>query len=148
LVIDDLPEMFFAVGWHSRCRTNNMDKTELKERTARFALDVLDFCRSIRNVWEGRRIGDQLFDAATSVAANYRSACRGRSKAEFVAKLGIVVEEADESEFWLAFAGRARLGNPQARGRLLEEAGELLAIFSASQLTARYGRQQLRRSAA
>jgi four helix bundle protein len=118
-----------------------MNQTELKERTARFALDVLDFCRSIRNLWEGRRIGDQLFDAASSVAANYRSACRGRSKAEFIAKLGVVVEEADESEFWLSFAGRARLGNPQTRGTLLQEAGELLAIFGASQITAKYGRK-------
>jgi four helix bundle protein len=118
-----------------------MDQTELKERTARFALDALDFCRSIRHLWEGRRIGDQLFDAASSVAANYRSACRGRSKAEFIAKLGVVVEEADESEFWLSFAGRARLGNPQTRGTLLQEAGELLAIFGASQITAKYGRK-------
>jgi four helix bundle protein len=118
-----------------------MDQTELKERTTRFALDNLDFCRSIRHLWEGRRIGDQLFDAASSVAANYRSACRGRSKAEFIAKLGVVVEEADESEFWLAFAGRARLGSPKTRGELLQEAGELLAIFSASQITAKYGRK-------
>jgi four helix bundle protein len=118
-----------------------VDQTQLKERTARFALNALDFCRSIRNTWEGRRIGDQLFDAASSVAANYRSACRGRSKAEFVAKLGIVVEEADESEFWLVFAGRACLGDPQTRVRLLEEARELLAIFAASQITAKYGRR-------
>jgi hypothetical protein len=54
---------------------------------------------------------------------------------------GVVVEEADESEFWLAFAGRARLGNPKTRGELLQEAGELLAIFSASQITAKYGRE-------
>ena len=134
------------LDWHSQCSPNDVDQTELKERTARFALDVLDFCRSIRNLWEGRRIGDQLFDAASSVAANYRSACRGRSKAEFIAKLGIVVEEADESEFWLAFAGRARLGNPQTRGTLLQEAGELLAIFSASQITAKYRRADSLRS--
>jgi four helix bundle protein len=127
--------------WHPQCSSRDVDQTELKERTGRFALDVLDFCRSIRNIWEGRRIGDQLFDAASSVAASYRSACRGRSKAEFIARLGIVVEEADESEFWLAFAGRARLGNALTRGKLLQEAGELLAIFSASQITAKYGRE-------
>jgi four helix bundle protein len=118
-----------------------MDQTQLKARTARFALEVLAFCRSIRNTWEGRRIGNQLFDAASSVAANYRSACRGRSKAEFIAKIGLVAEEADESEFWLDFAGRSGLGNAENRDKLLLEAGELLAIFSASQITAKYGRR-------
>lgn len=117
-----------------------MNQAELKERTARFALRVLNFCRSIRNTWEGRRLGDQLFDAASSVAANYRSACRGRSKAEFIAKIGIVVEEADESEYWLVFAGQAGLGDQRTREELLHEARELLAIFAASQITAKFGR--------
>jgi four helix bundle protein len=116
-----------------------MNQAELKERTARFALRVLNFCRSIRNTWEGRRIGDQLFDAASSVAANYRSACRGRSKAEFIAKIWIVVE-ADESEYWLVFAGQAGLGAQRTREELLHEARELLAIFASSQITAKFGR--------
>jgi four helix bundle protein len=90
-----------------------MNQADLKERTTRFALDVLYFCRSIQETWEGRRIGRQLFDAASSVAANYRSACRARSKAEFIAKLGIVVEEADESEFWLRFAAKASIAAPK-----------------------------------
>ena len=124
-----------------RALPTGINQGELKERTARFALRVLNFCRSIRNTWEGRRIGDQLFDAAGSVAANYRSACRGRSKAEFIAKIGIVVEEADESEYWLLFAGKAELGDQRTREELLHEAGELLAIFAASQITAKFGRQ-------
>ena len=117
-----------------------MNQADLKERTTRFALDVLYFCRSIQDTWEGRRIGGQLFDAASSVAANYRSACRARSKAEFIAKLGNVVEEADESEFWLGFAAKASIAAPNACRPLMTEAGELLAIFAASQKTAKYGR--------
>jgi four helix bundle protein len=117
-----------------------VNQAQLKARTLQFALDVLNFCRSIRNTWEGRRIGDQLFDAASSVAANYRAACRGRSKAEFIAKIGIVVEEADESEYWLIFAGQAGLGDRRTREGLLNEAAELLAIFAASQITAKFGR--------
>jgi len=120
-----------------------VSQAQLKARTVQFALDILNFCRSIRNTWEGRRIGDQLFDAASSVAANYRAACRGRSKAEFIAKIGIVVEEADESEYWLISAGKAGLGDRQAREGLLNEAVELLAIFAASQITAKFGRRPI-----
>ena len=123
-----------------------MNQAQLKARTLQFALDILNFCRSIRNTWEGRRIGDQLFDAASSVAANYRAACRGRSKAEFIAKIGIVVEEADESEYWLIFAGKAGLADGRTHEGLLNEATELLAIFAASQITAKFGRQPNRQS--
>ena len=119
----------------------DVDQAQLKARTARFALNVLEYCRTIRSTWEGRRLGEQLFDSATSVAANYRSACRGRSKAEFVAKLGIAVEEADETGFWLGLASSANLGNSEVRANLLTEARELLAILAASQLTAKYGRR-------
>lgn len=129
--------MAFALQTVSR-----VTQGQLKERTERFALEVLFFCRSIRNTWEGRRIGAQLFDAASSVAANYRSACRARSKAEFIAKLGIVVEEADESEFWLGFAAKANIAAANACRPLMTEAGELLAIFAASQRTAKYGRRR------
>jgi hypothetical protein len=68
------------------------------------------------------------------------TACRARSKAEFIAKLGLVVEEADQSEFWLGFSAKANAGNPEACRVLLIEAGELLAIFAASQKTAKYRR--------
>lgn len=78
----------------------------LKERTQLFAESVVKLIRELPNTLEGRRIGGQLFDAATSVAANYRAACKARSHAEFVAKIGIVLEEADESEFWLNFIAR------------------------------------------
>jgi four helix bundle protein len=86
---------------------------------------------------ESRMIGKQVLRAGTSVAANYRAAGRARSKAEFVAKMGVVVEEADETVFWLELLIDAGIV-PRARMEsLLSEANELLAIFSASHLTAR-----------
>ena len=78
-----------------------MDENELKNRTKVFAKDIIKLCRLLPNNREGRLIGNQLFRSGTSVAANYRAACRGRSKAEFISKLAIVEEEADESMFWL-----------------------------------------------
>jgi len=78
-----------------------MTPKELKDRTKRFAVDVIHLCRELPPTVDGRRLGQQLLDAGTSVAANYRASCRARSRAEFIAKLGVVLEEADESLFWL-----------------------------------------------
>ncbi len=78
-----------------------MDERELKERTKQFALRIIKLVESLPKTITGRAIGGQLVRCGTSVGANYRYACRGRSRAEFIAKLGIVVEEADESAFWL-----------------------------------------------
>ncbi len=75
--------------------------TVLKDRTKAFALRILKLCRSLPKTDEARTIGRQLLRSGTSVAANYRAVCRARSKAEFVAKIGVVVEEADETAFWL-----------------------------------------------
>jgi four helix bundle protein len=109
----------------------------LKARTKRFALDVLSFI----DEWPRRPSHDhvayQLCKAATSVGANYRAACRGRSKAEFAAKIGLVLEEADESLFWLEIADERHLGGEAERRRLLMEADELTAIFVTSNVTAR-----------
>jgi four helix bundle protein len=83
----------------------------------------------------GRAIGNQLVRSATSVGANYRAACRSRSRAEFAAKLGIVAEEADESVYWLELISEAKL-LPEAKVRdLLEEANELTAIFTSARRT-------------
>lgn len=92
--------------------------------------------RELPNTLEGRRVGAQLFDAGTSVASNYRAACRARSHAEFVAKIGLVVEESDECTFWLAFLGRTQIMPEPVVRSLLQEAEELLAIFAASHRTA------------
>ena len=78
-----------------------MNEKELKNRTKKFALRIMKLVHALPNTIDGRAIGNQLIRAGTSVGANYRSACRGRSKAEFIAKLGIVEEEADESAFWM-----------------------------------------------
>ena len=102
----------------------------------RFSLATAAFCRALSTSWEGRRIADQLFRAATSVGANHRAACRARSRREFIAKLGLVVEEADESLFWLEFTERAGLQQGPTLTRLQEEASELLRIFVASSRTA------------
>jgi four helix bundle protein len=86
-----------------------MTPKELKDRTGRFAVDVVHLTRELPNTLDGRRIGQQFLDAGTSAAANYRSACRPRSHAEFIAKLGNVEEESDETLFWLELMVDSRL---------------------------------------
>jgi four helix bundle protein len=109
----------------------------LKERSKQLALRIVRLFRSLPRTEEARVIGKQLLRSGTSVAANYRAVCRARSKAEFVAKMGVVVEEADETVFWLELLRDGGiLAAPQPDG-LLAEANELLAIFAASQRTAR-----------
>ncbi len=110
----------------------------MKARTKKFALDVLavvDDCNLSRP--GDLRICTQLCEAATSVAANYRAACRGRSRREFAAKIGVVLEEADESQFWLERGEARNLGRSNLRARLLQESTELTAIFTASNITVR-----------
>ena len=110
-----------------------MDKKGLKDRTKRFALRVIRLVRALPNTVEGREIGKQLLRCGTSVAANYRSACRARSKVEFLSKLGIVEEEADESVFWLELIIDAELLDRKQVEPLLNEANELTAIMVSSQ---------------
>lgn len=114
-----------------------MTPKELKDRTKRFAVNVIQLCRELPPTLDGRRLGGQLIDSATSVAANYRAACRGRSRAEFIAKLGTVLEEADESLFWLELIVDAKLLPLTRVERLLIEGDELTAIFTAAVRTAK-----------
>lgn len=109
----------------------------LKERTKHFAIRIVKMFRSLPRTEEARVIGRQVLRSGTSVAANYRAVCRARSKAEFVAKMGVVVEEIDETVFWLELLAEAKIIQPHRLGDLLIEANELLAIFAASQHTAR-----------
>jgi four helix bundle protein len=109
---------------------------DLRERTMRFALDAMKFCRRLPDSLEGRHIRGQLFRAATGTAAGYRAACRGKSKADFIAKLGIALEESDEAEFWLEFTGRAEILDRGLELPLQREAGELVAILTQSVKTA------------
>lgn len=123
---------------------NAVDRAEaLKERTKTFALRVVSFSQRLPNHDAGRIIGRQVLRAATSVAANYRAVCKARSRAEFVAKLGLVAEEADEVVFWLTLLIEARFGIVEAEP-LLVEAKELMAIFAASYRTARANARRMR----
>jgi four helix bundle protein len=123
----------------------NATREALKARTKRFALDILDFAETLPHQGPPARISLQLVDAATSVAANYRATCRSRSSAEFAAKLGLVLEESDESLFWLELCDARKLGDAPIRSRLLAEANELTAIFAASTITARQTADAARR---
>ena len=107
----------------------------LKERSLRFALRVMKFCRTLPEDWEGRFIADQLFRAGSRTAANYRAACRAKSRRDFINKLGSVVEESDESVFW-SLIGRSGMSETSEQKYLLSEGGELLAIFTQSSKTA------------
>ena len=106
-----------------------MDKRELQNRTKEFALRVLSLVDALPRTTAGRAISSQLVRAATSVGANYRSACRARSRAEFAAKLGIAVEEADESLYWLELVRDGKLIPEEKLAFLLKEADELTAIL-------------------
>ncbi len=109
----------------------------LKERTQKFAVDVIAFAQTLPASDESRGIRSQLTAAATSVNVNYRAACRARSRAEFIAKIGIVLEESDETEGWLELIVKTGLASAATTETLLKEAGELTAIFAASVRTAR-----------
>jgi four helix bundle protein len=110
---------------------------QLRQRTKQFAIRIVNLYRALPKTDDARVIGKQLLRSGTSVAANYRAAGRARSKAEFIAKLGVVVEEADESVFWLELLIESRIINRQRAESLLRETNELVAIFAASQSTAR-----------
>ncbi|MBF8300368.1 MAG: four helix bundle protein [Acidobacteria bacterium] len=109
-------------------------KDTLHERTRLFALSVLTFCRKLPDTREAQEAAGQLRRAANSVRSNYRAARRGRSRAEFQAKLGTVFEEADECAGWLEYFRDAGIQNDPA---LTEEARELARIFAKSVKTAR-----------
>jgi four helix bundle protein len=110
---------------------------DLKERTKRFAIRIVKLVRALPNTIDGRAIGNQLIRSGTSVAANYRAACRARSKAEFISKLGVVEEEADESIFWMEMIVDTSLMQGKRIDPLLREANELVSIIVASRKTAR-----------
>src|SRR6202795_1833711 len=113
---------------------------ELRDRTKAFAIRIVKLYRSLPHTADSQVVGKQLLRCGTSVAANYRAACRGRSRAEWVAKIGLVVEEADETVFWLEMLSDCNIVPPKKLVSLLAEAHELSAIFTASQFTARRNR--------
>jgi four helix bundle protein len=110
---------------------------ELRERTKSFALRIVRLFRSLPHSPDAQVMGKQLLRCETSVAANYRAICRARSRAEFIAKIGVVVEEADESIFWLELLSETNTVPADKMKGLVDEARELTAIFTASQRTAK-----------
>ena len=114
-----------------------MDETQMKNRTKEFAKKIIRLCRKLPNDREGRLIGNQIFRSGTSVASNYRSACRARSKAEFISKLSIVEEEADETLFWLELINEMKILDETFIESLMKECNEIIAIIVSSIKTAR-----------
>jgi four helix bundle protein len=114
----------------------NPQADELKKRTKKFALDVLAFVRTLPSTAEVREIGGQLIRSATGVASNYRSTCRSRSPAEFIARIGVALDEADESALWLEVITEGRISVAKRAFELLDEANQLSAIFAQSRITA------------
>ncbi len=114
-----------------------MTEEELKRRMREFALRVLKLVNALPNTAAGRAVAGQLVRSGMSVGANYRAACRGRSRAEFLSKLGIAEEEADETVWWLEIITESGLLAPTRVRSLLAEANELTAILVASRITAK-----------
>ncbi|HEY6118531.1 MAG TPA: four helix bundle protein [Pyrinomonadaceae bacterium] len=115
-----------------------MDRIELEKRTMRFALKIIFFAATLPRTKTGAVIEYQLVKAGTSVGANYREANRGESRADFIHKIAIVEKESSESRYWLELCDAADFGDREQRAWLLQESGELLAIFTSSGKTAKY----------
>jgi four helix bundle protein len=113
-----------------------MTTTELKARTKEFALRVIGLVDALPSTVKGRTIANQIIRSATSVAADYRAACRAQSRAEFIAKIGVVEEEADETAFWLEPVVETNIRSEKQIAALLKEANELVAIMAASRKSA------------
>ena len=112
---------------------NSLAKAEeLRRGTKEFAIRIVNVFCSLPHAPDAQTLGKQLLRSGTSVAANYRAVCRARSKAEFIAKTGVVVEEADDTVFWLEMLAETAIVKPERIDDLLLEANELLAIFAAS----------------
>ena len=110
---------------------------DLKDRTKQFAIDVIRHCSTLPQKQEFWVISKQLMRSASSVGANYRSACRAKSKADFIAKLSIVEEEADESMYWMELLEALADDRNKELLRLKDEANQLVSIIVASKKTAR-----------
>src|SRR5437868_13705841 len=116
-----------------------MTTQELKQRTFEFGIRVVSAVEALPKTETARIVGRQLLRAGTSVGPNYRAAARARSRADFVARLGIVEEECDEASYWMEVIEALKLLKPRRLANLQKEASELLAIVVASIKTARHG---------
>lgn len=116
---------------------NSMDSNELKIRTKKFAHRCVALTKAMPNDQLCRILSGQLIRCATSVSANYRAACYAQSKASFISKISIVIEEIDESEHWLIFIRDEGIFSPQKMESIINEAKSLNNIFNATRITAR-----------
>jgi len=114
-----------------------MNPVELKARTMQFAVRVLKFADALPNKPSGRTIANQVSRSGCSIASNYRAALRGKSRADFISKITTVLEEADETSFWIELTALAGLLPAKRLAKLLVEAEELTKIFNATRTTAR-----------
>lgn len=114
-----------------------MNQDDLKKRTKQFGLRIIKLVDALPNTKSAHVISNQLLRSGTSVGANYRAACRGRSKAEFIAKVGISIEEADESMYWIEMLVESGIMPEEKLSALYKEADEIVAILTASVKTAR-----------
>ncbi len=114
-----------------------MNPEELKSRTKKFSLEIIRIVDTLPSTRPANVIGNQLLRSGTSVGANYRAACRARSRADFASKASIAIEEADETMYWLELLLEAGLVQKDRLSALMEEADELIAILAASVKTAR-----------
>lgn len=121
-----------------------MDRRELQKRTKRFHVDVIKICETFPRNAAGFETAKQLIRAAGSVGANYRASVRAKSTADFIYKIEIVLEEADESHYWLEVVKEAELKNGIELDRLIKEANELTAIFAATDKTNKAKHNQLK----
>lgn len=120
-----------------------MDANELKARTFEFGQRIIRLVRALPKTVEARAVGAQLIRCGTSVGANYRATCKSRSRAEFVARIGVVEEESDEAAYWLETIMASQMLKPGRIQPLLDEARELERIFGQSRVTAARARSSL-----
>jgi four helix bundle protein len=106
-----------------------MNQEQMRNRTKEFAKQIITLCRQLPENREGRLIGNQIFRSGTSVGSNYRAVCRARSKADFIAKIGLVLEETDETLYWLELIDETKIMKNGALKEIKKEANELVAIF-------------------
>jgi four helix bundle protein len=114
-----------------------MNAEELKLRTKKFALGVIKLYRSLPKEKDAQVLGHQMLRSGTSVGANYRAACRARSQADFISKITIVEEEADETSYWIELLIESGIMKKELLEDLLKESNELTAIFTSSGQTAK-----------
>jgi four helix bundle protein len=119
-----------------------MNSEELKKRTKKFAVQIIEAVKTFPRTMPGEVVGRQIVRSATSVGANYRSACRARSQVDFISKLGIVEEEADETLYWLELSVESKLMEMTEASPLIKEADELTSIFTASRKTAKKNKNE------